>query len=103
LVEVDIPPFIDDFNPKTDLVLDRKTFVYVLMHSPLLSFDSPSIRCMNFCDIVLSLTTLLVALIFFLRYANTLFMAMFLHKYHVYLLQHDYWFEENKLEAFDPS
>jgi hypothetical protein len=103
LVEVDIPPFIDDLNPKTDLVLDRKTFIYVLMHSPLLSFDSPSIRCMNFCDIALSLTTLLVALIFFLIYANTSFMAMFFHKYHAYLLQRDYWFDENKLEAFNPS
>jgi len=65
LVEVDLPPFIDDLNPKTDLVLDRETLIYAVMYSPLLSSYSPSIWCMNFYDIVLSLTTLLMALIFF--------------------------------------
>jgi len=103
LVEVDLTHFIHDFNPKMDLVLDKETFIYVLMHSPLLSSNGPSIWCMNFSDIVLSLMTLLVALIFFLKYVNTLLMVMFLHQYHAYLLQHDYWIEENKLKAFNPS
>jgi hypothetical protein len=31
LVEVDLPPFVDDLNPKMDLVLDRKAFIYVLI------------------------------------------------------------------------
>jgi hypothetical protein len=65
LVEVDLPLFIDDLNPKTDIVLDRKTLIYALMHSPFLSYDNPSIWCMNFCDITLSLMILLMALIFF--------------------------------------
>jgi hypothetical protein len=26
LVEVDLPPFVNNFHPKTNLVLDRKTF-----------------------------------------------------------------------------
>jgi hypothetical protein len=41
LVEIDIPPFVDDFNPKMDLVLDRKAFIFVLTHSPRLSSNSP--------------------------------------------------------------
>jgi hypothetical protein len=59
--------------------------------------------CMSFCKIDLSLMTLLMALIFFLRYANTSFVVMFLHHYHTCLLDHDYWLWKNKLEAFDPS
>jgi hypothetical protein len=43
LAEVDLPLFIDDFHPKMDLVLDRETFIFVLTHSPRLSFDGPSI------------------------------------------------------------
>jgi hypothetical protein len=39
LVEVDT--FVDDFNPKMDLVLVREAFIYALMHSSRLSFDSP--------------------------------------------------------------
>jgi len=42
LVEVDLPPFVDDFNPKMDLVLDRKAFIYVVMYSPCLSSNSLS-------------------------------------------------------------
>jgi len=41
LVEVDLPPFVDDFNLEMDLVLDREAFIYVLTHSPHLSSDSP--------------------------------------------------------------
>jgi hypothetical protein len=42
LVEVDLPPFVDDFNPKTNLVLDRKAFIYALMYPPRLSSNSLS-------------------------------------------------------------
>jgi len=41
LVEIDLPPFFDDFNPKMDLVFDREAFIYALMHSPHLSSDNP--------------------------------------------------------------
>ncbi len=41
MVEVDLVLFVDDFNPKMDLGLDRKAFIYALMHSPRLSFDIP--------------------------------------------------------------
>jgi hypothetical protein len=41
LVEVDFPPFVDDFNLKMDLVLDKEAFIFAFMHSPHLSFDSP--------------------------------------------------------------
>jgi hypothetical protein len=42
LVEVDLPLFVNDFHPEMDLVLDRKTFIFALMHSPSLSFGDPS-------------------------------------------------------------
>jgi hypothetical protein len=41
LADVDLPPFVDDFHPNTDLVLDRKAFIYALTHSPHLSFGNP--------------------------------------------------------------
>jgi hypothetical protein len=45
---------------------------------------------MNFCEIVLSLIILLIALIFFLRDVGISLIVMFLHQYHVCLLHHDY-------------
>jgi len=57
---------------------------------------------MNFCEIVLSLMTLLMALIFFWKYVGTLFMVMFLHQYHACLLHRHYWFWKKKLDMFDP-
>jgi hypothetical protein len=42
LAKVDLPPFINDFHPKMNLVLDRKTFINVFAHSPHLSFNGPS-------------------------------------------------------------
>jgi hypothetical protein len=42
LVEVDLPPFVDDFHPKKDFVLDKKTFIFSLACSSRLSFDGPS-------------------------------------------------------------
>jgi hypothetical protein len=34
LVEVDISPFVDDFNLEMDVVLGREAFIFPLMHSP---------------------------------------------------------------------
>jgi len=42
LVEVDLPPFVDDFHLKLDLVLDRKTFISTLTCSLGLSFSNLS-------------------------------------------------------------
>jgi hypothetical protein len=42
LVKVNLPPFIDDFHPKMDFVLDEEANIYVLTHSPRLSFGNPS-------------------------------------------------------------
>jgi hypothetical protein len=36
------PPFVNDFHPKTDFVLDKKTFIFALTCSSCLSFDGPS-------------------------------------------------------------
>jgi hypothetical protein len=41
LVEVDFPYFVDNFHPKTNLVLDRKEFIYALTCFSRLSFSSP--------------------------------------------------------------
>jgi len=41
LAEVDLPPFVNNFHPKMDLVLDRKAFIYALTHSPCLSSSGP--------------------------------------------------------------
>ncbi len=41
LVEVDLPPFVDDFNPKMDLVLDGKAFIFASLHSSHLSSNNP--------------------------------------------------------------
>jgi len=40
LVEVDFLAFVDDFHPKTKVILDQKTFIFALVHSPHLSFDA---------------------------------------------------------------
>jgi hypothetical protein len=56
---------VNDFHPKMDLVLDKEAFIYVLTHSPCFSLGAPLSMVESFWGIVLSLTTLLVALIFF--------------------------------------
>jgi len=40
--EVDLTPFVNDFHPKMDLILDRKTFICILTHFPHLSSNNPS-------------------------------------------------------------
>jgi hypothetical protein len=42
LVEVDLPPFVDDFHPKIKVFLDRETYIFVLARSPCLVFGGPS-------------------------------------------------------------
>jgi len=48
-----------------NFILDRKAFIYVLTHFLHLSFDSSSDMVMSFYGIALSLTTLLMTLIYF--------------------------------------
>jgi hypothetical protein len=38
-IEVDFPPFVDDFHPKTKVTLVRETFISTLACSPCLSSD----------------------------------------------------------------
>jgi hypothetical protein len=42
LPKVDLPLFVDNFHLETDLVLDRKAFIFALTCSPHLSSDGPS-------------------------------------------------------------
>ncbi len=41
LAKVDFAPFVDNFHLKTDLGLDREIVIFVLTHSPHLSFSGP--------------------------------------------------------------
>jgi len=41
LVEVDFPPFVDDFHLETNLIFDREALMFALTHPPCLSFDGP--------------------------------------------------------------
>jgi hypothetical protein len=41
LSEVDLPPFINDFHLKTNLVLDKETFIFTLTHFPHLLSGGP--------------------------------------------------------------
>jgi hypothetical protein len=42
LVEVDLPPFVDDFHHETKVILDWEAFMSTLVHSPHLSSNGPS-------------------------------------------------------------
>jgi hypothetical protein len=42
LAEVDLPLFVDDFHPETEVTLDRKAFVFALAQSPHLYSNGPS-------------------------------------------------------------
>jgi hypothetical protein len=41
LVKVDLPPFVDNFHPKTNFILHIEALVYALKHFPHLSLDGP--------------------------------------------------------------
>jgi hypothetical protein len=41
LVEVDLAPLVDDFHPKTQIILDQQTFISTLVCSPPFSFVGP--------------------------------------------------------------
>ncbi len=40
-VKLDLPRFVDNFHPKTKVILDRETFIFALVHSSRISFDGP--------------------------------------------------------------
>jgi hypothetical protein len=103
LAKVDLPPFVHNFHPKTDLVLDRKAFIYTLTHSPPLSFGCPSSMVYELLENCFVFSDSVSGFDFFLRCANTLLVVMFFHQYHAYLLHRDFWFWRNKLKALDPS
>jgi len=42
LVKVDLPPFVNNFHPKTNFILDIEAFIYALTHFPHLSLDGAS-------------------------------------------------------------
>jgi hypothetical protein len=71
LVEVDFPPFIDDFHLEMKVSLDRKTFIYVLVYSP--CFSSKGLSPGVYDKIVLSQMISQVASTFFSKYVGTLF------------------------------
>jgi len=42
LIEVDLPPFIDDFHFEMKVTLDHEAFISTLAHSPRVSSNGPS-------------------------------------------------------------
>jgi hypothetical protein len=54
LVEVDFPPFVDDFHLEMIVTLDRNAFIFNLIHSSCLFLVAFWVWCMNFYGIVLS-------------------------------------------------
>jgi hypothetical protein len=67
LAKVGLPLFVDDFHPKMNLILDKKTYIFALTHSPRLSSGDPPSMVYELFEIVLSMMTLLVALNSFLN------------------------------------
>ncbi len=102
LVEVDLPPFVEDFHPEMDLVLDRETFIYALTCSPHLSFGNPSSMVYGFlCDWFV-LDDFISGFDFFWRYVGILLVVIFLHQYHAYLMHYNYWFCRKRVEGVWP-
>ncbi len=81
LVEVDHPPFVDDFHPKTDGVFNRKTFIFVLTHFTHLSFGSPSSMVYELLWDCFVPNDFIGVFEFFLTYVSTSLMVMFFHQY----------------------
>jgi hypothetical protein len=40
-IEVDLPPFMDDYHLEMKVILNRKTFIFVLVHSPFFFSSGP--------------------------------------------------------------
>jgi len=86
LVEVDLPPFVDDFHPKRKIILDQQTFISALARPPHFSSGGPLGMCMNFYKIILFQMILRVASTSFSRYVGTSFKVMFHFNYCVCFL-----------------
>ncbi len=86
----------NNFYSEMDLVLNRKALTHFSC------FLSCGLSGMNFYKIILSLMILLMPLNFFSKYESTLFVIMFFHEYHVYLLHHNYCLWINKSKMFNP-
>jgi hypothetical protein len=79
LAKVDLPLFVDNFHPEVNLILDREAFIFTWLIPHVFHLVVLWVWCMNFCDVVLSLMTLVVSLISYWRYVGTLLVVMFLH------------------------
>jgi hypothetical protein len=42
LVEIDLPPFIDDFDLEMEVIFNWEAFIFILVHSPCISSNGPS-------------------------------------------------------------
>jgi len=103
LAKVDLPPFVNNFHPYMDLVLDREAFISTLKCFPCLSFNDPSSMVYELLWNCFILDDSVSDFDIFLRYTSTSFMVIFLHQYHVCLLHCNFWFWKNKPEVLNPS
>ncbi len=83
LAKVDLPPFVDDFHLETNLVLDRKAFIYALTCSPRLSSSGPLGVVYEFLQNYFVLYDFASGFDFLKKYLGTSFVVIFFHQYHV--------------------
>ncbi len=76
-IKVDLPPYVDNFHLETKVILDWEEFVFVLVHSPCLSFGGllNMVHELLWNHLVPDDST--NGLDLFLRYVGTLFEVMF--------------------------
>jgi hypothetical protein len=89
LVEVDHPPFVDDFHPEMEVTLDWEAFVFALAQLPHLFFDGPLGMVYELLWDCFFLNDLASGFDLFFD-VGTLFEVMFHLQYHVCFLHLDF-------------
>jgi hypothetical protein len=79
LVIIDLPPFVNDFHLQTKVILNRKTFIFTLAHSPHLSSSGPSSMVYELLQDYSIPKDSTNGFDLFFEYVDTLFMVMFPH------------------------
>jgi hypothetical protein len=79
LAKVGLPPFVNDFHPETNLVLDREAFIFALTHFSRLSSNGPSVMVYELLQDCFVPDDFASGFYLFLKYVSTSFVVMFFH------------------------
>jgi len=82
LVEVDLPPFVNNFHLETNLVLDKKIFIFTLTCFPHLSSNDPSSMVYELLWDCFDPNDFANGFDFFFKHVGTSLVVMFFHQYH---------------------